>query len=86
MDSINIVKAIGYLHKLHALLPYPEVQGYISLAIRALEKTIPTPVSMSKYGVYFCSVCGDTVWQGSDVSHYCFRCGQKLDFNKIIHT
>lgn len=35
--------------------------------------------------VYFCPRCDSTVWQIKLESKYCFRCGQKLDWEGVKH-
>lgn len=33
------------------------------------------------YGVYFCPSCKGSVWQIKEESKYCFRCGEKLNWD-----
>ena len=48
----------------------------------ALEKQVPRKVNKNLHNVAFCPSCNGSVWQISDDSKYCFRCGQKLDWSK----
>jgi len=52
-----------------------------NIAIAALEKQIPKKVEISSNSIGFCSECHGTLWQNKDESHYCFRCGQKIDWS-----
>ena len=53
----------------------------VKQAIKALEKQIPKLVDKNLHNVAFCPSCNGSVWQISDDSKYCFRCGQKLDWD-----
>lgn len=52
------------------------------VANAVLEKRVPMKVINNGHGVYFCPVCHGSVWQIPSESHYCFRCGQKLDWSE----
>lgn len=58
---------------LYALVAY-------NAAIESLQKQMPVKVTKNSHGVTFCSNCTKSVWQNKDESQYCFRCGQKLDW------
>lgn len=60
-----------------------DIEPYIGLIVQSLEKHIPRPVIYNGYGVYFCPVCHGSLWQIKCESNYCFRCGQKVDWNNI---
>ena len=55
--------------------------------LEALEKQIPKQVKKIRHETILgyavtvhCPFCGGSVWQNADESKYCFRCGQKLDW------
>ena len=54
---------------------------------KSLEKQIPKQVKKVRHETILgyavtvhCPFCGGSVWQNADESKYCFRCGQKLDW------
>ena len=54
----------------------------VDMIFSALKKVyMSKKVTNNGYSVYFCPVCGGSVWQNKDESKYCFRCGQALDWN-----
>lgn len=53
----------------------------LNLAVEALEKQIPKKLDSNRY-VHFCPECNGSVWQITHESNYCFRCGQKLDWEE----
>ena len=50
------------------------------IAIAAVKKTMPKKPGISSYDIGFCPECHGSLWQNKDESHYCFRCGQALDW------
>jgi rubrerythrin len=48
-----------------------------------MNKQQALKVVSNGYGVYFCPTCKGTVWQIKEESKYCFRCGQKLDWQDV---
>ena len=59
----------------------------LKVCAEALEKHIPKQVKKVRHETILgyavtvhCPFCGGSVWQNADESNYCFRCGQKLDW------
>jgi hypothetical protein len=59
----------------------------LNVCAEALEKQIPKQVKAvtvqgktRNYIRIYCPVCGGSIWKNTDESKYCFRCGQKLDW------
>lgn len=77
------VKSIIDVHDINDMY-YVE---WMEVMAESLEKQIPKQVKKVRqetilgYAVIVhCPNCGGSVWQNADESKYCFRCGQKLDW------
>ncbi len=60
---------------------------FLDICKEALEKQMPKQVKKVRHETILgyavtvhCPFCGGSVWQNADESNYCFRCGQKLDW------
>lgn len=77
----RVISEMRFLNELGRCITSSDKGNYITI-IDALEKQIPKKPSVSHYNVAFCPVCHGSLWQIQDESHYCFRCGQTIDWNE----
>lgn len=54
---------------------------HAEIALEALEKQVAKKPESNGH-VYLCPVCHGSLWQIQCESNYCFRCGQKIDWEE----
>lgn len=87
--KITLERAIEILEPTHrecySDLPdgMEQVNEACRMGMESLKKQKAIKPKHNNHGIYFCPVCGGSLWQIPDESKYCFRCGQSIDWRNL---